>query len=265
MNLHATRTSTALRGHSKIFTGLRLLGLAGCLGSALPVQAATMTLDIFGNMPPTHVNNYFAYQGQQIGWQWVPEAQAYINGFALSSPFEAHFTYDPAAPVASQPLTLTGGKLGNVTDFTGWTTSTTFTQNGAGIETLTISMQKMVFDFPDPLRPGRDQYISAHFTARFADPGFLSGVATLPENPFSLSNLTNLSAEFRYQGGDAGSQEYAFWFSNAFTGFTGAPVQENTNSPGVPDRGATLLLLGAALLALPAVRRLLPARALERV
>ena len=258
----ATSISTAPRGHTKFFAGLRLLGLAGLLGSALPVQAATMTLDIFGNMPSTHVNNYFGWQGQQIGWQWVPEAQAYINGFALNSPFEVHFTYDPAAPVASQPLTLTGGKLGNVTDFTGWTTNTTFAQNGAGIETLTISMQKMVFDFPNPLLPGRDQYISAHFTARFADPGFLSSVATLPANPFSLSNLTNLTAEFRYQGGDAGSQEYAFWVSNVFTGFTGALVQENTappDVPGVPDGGATLWLLGAALLVIPAARRLLPA------
>lgn len=262
MSSTRTASSTAPRGQSNLFAGLRLLGLAGALGSALSVQAATMTLDIFGNMPSTHVNNFFAYQGQQIGWQWVPEAQAYINGFALNSPFEVHFTYDPAAPVASQPLTLTGGKLGNVTDFTGWTTNTTFTQNGAGIETLTISMQKKVFEFPDRTRPGRDQYISAHFTARFADPAFLSGVATLPANPFSLSNLTNLSAEFRYQGGDAGSQEYAFWFSNVFTGFTGALVQENTappDVPGVPDSGATLLLLGAALLALPATRRLLPA------
>ncbi len=259
MTIKATSSSTALRGHSKFFNGLRLLGLAGFLGGALSLQAATMTLDIFGNMPSTHVNNYFQHNGGVAGLQWVPEAQAYINGFSLSSPFEAHFTYDPAAPVASQPLTLTGGKLGNVTDFTGWTTSTTFAQNAAGIETLTISMQKMVFDFPNPFLPGRDQYISAHFVARFADPGFLSGVATLPANPFALSNLSFVSAEFRYQGGDAGSQEYAFWVSNVFTGFTGALVQQNTNPPGVPDSGATLLLLGAALLVLPAARRLLPA------
>jgi hypothetical protein len=261
----ANPTSTAPRGHSQNFNTLRLLGLAGFLASSLAVQAATMTLDISGNLPSTHVNNYFQHNGSQAGLQWVPEAQAYFAGLTLNSPFEVHFTYDPAAAVASQPLNLVSGKIGNVTDFTGWTTQSTFTENGAGIETWIISMQKRVFEFPDRTRPGRDQYISAYFTARFADPGFINGVATLPANPFALGNLTNLVAEFRYHGQDAGSLEYASWFSSNFTGFTGALRQESTTPPdvpGVPDSGATLFLLGTAMVLLPAARRVLPARAL---
>ncbi len=261
MSSLVTSTSTTPRVHSKFFAGLRLLSLATCLGGALTVQAATMTLDITGNLPSSFVNNYASYAGGVAGFQWVPEAEAYLNGLTANSPFEVHFTYDPTAPVASQPLTLVGGKISNVADFSDWTTNVSFTQNGSGIETLTISIRKMVFDFPNPALPGRDQYISAHFTASFVDPNFLDGVATLPANPFSLSNLTNLTAEFRYQGGDAGGQEYAFWRSSLLTGFTGALAPENTQPsvPGVPDSGATLLLFGTALLALPAARRLLPA------
>jgi hypothetical protein len=136
-----------------------------------------------------------------------------------------------------------------VTDFSGWDPSISLSSTD-GASRIVLEGWKMVYDLPDPLRPGRDQYIYFSINALFSDPAAIDpSLNQLPQHEYVLTDFASVRGEFGYRGGDAGSQEYAFWVSSNFSGMhfeaIGAPV---------PEPGAWAML-GAGLAVVCAARR----------
>lgn len=233
-------------------SALRGLAAASALCLLPAAQAATMDLTVEGSIPSSSVNAYYAYAGSQIGFQWVAEAQNFVSALQGST-FGLQLAYDSAAvasgspPVFTDGVSIVGGSLAGVTDFSDWAPSVRITQSG-GVYGFSIEGRKMVFDFPDPLRPGRDQYIYFAITGKFSAPAPVAGITELPQSAFSLADLTEVYGEFGYRGGDSGGLEYAFWRTGNFSGLAVAPA--------VPEPGSwAMMLAGLAGVAALARRR----------
>ena len=227
-------------------SSMRRIAVAAALCVSPALQAETVNVTISGNLPTTSINNYYAWAGSQIGFQWVAEADAFVNALQRSS-FSLDFSYDIDTVRSGSPLafregvTLTGGSIGGVTDFSAWDPTITLTASGSTSRILFEGWKK-VFDFPDPLRPGRDQYIYFSINATFASASSLASNAELPQGPFNLSDFSNITGEVGYRGGDSGGQEYAYWVIRDFSALSVAPAA------GVVPEPASWAMLIAGLI-----------------
>ncbi len=215
-----------------MFLKRMITGAVMAAGFATAANAAIVDLkfeDKTGAMPGLQVSGPNVYLPGQIALQDAADN----NDYAF------HFTYDTANSSANHGLTLVSGRVGAITDFSGYTASMQFTPSNV----LMISLSKFE-------TTGSSGYTSGVYLVLQDNDGDIP--ATLPTAiDFAALDQANFSVETRRSGG-VGQGYYNVYYSQIQG--TLAPAPSGTGEPpggqtgpgaAVPEPGTwALMILG---------------------